>query len=127
MECIKKKLLLVLWPINYLFYKLYSFYISIFNIETPPTMSHMGFLMMILISNFVTISLAVYGNFPSYNSFLTIIFILIPYAIPSVADYIVNSFSKESDKSRIIGNIAVFLYIVLSILSLVLAIKRHLS
>jgi len=127
MECIKKKLLLVLWPINYLFYKLYSFYVSIFNSETPPTMSHMGFLMMILISNIVTISLAVYGNFPSYNSFLIIIFILIPYAIPSVADYIVNSFSKESDKSRIIGNIAVFLYIVLSVLSLVLAIKRHLS
>lgn len=90
-------------------------------------MSHMGFLMMILISNFVTISLAVYGNFPSYNSFLIIIFILIPYTIPSVADYIVNSFSKESDKSRIIGNIVVFIYIVLSVLLLVLAIKRHMS
>jgi diacylglycerol kinase len=127
MECIKKILLLVLWPINYLFYKLYSFYVSIFNSETPPTMSHMGFLMIMLISNLITISLAVFGNVPSYNSFLIIIFILIPYAIPSVADYIVNSFSKESDRSRIIGNIAVLSYIVLSVLSLVLAVKRHLS
>ncbi len=127
MECIKKFLLLVLWPINYLFYKLYSFYVSIYNSETPPTMSHMGFLTMVLFSNLVTISLALFGNFPSYNSFLIIIFILIPYTIPSVADYIVNSFSKESDKSRIIGNIVVFIYIVLSVLLLVLAIKRHMS
>lgn len=126
MECIKKTVLIILFPVNYIFYKLYCL-MSYITIDRGVPTSHLKVMGGLFLVNAIAINEFITGNLPGFREIIIPSIIILPYAIPSIADYIVNSFSKESDKSRVIGNIAVFLYIILSVLLLIFAIKRHMS
>jgi len=100
---------------------------SYITIDRGVPTSHLKVMGGLFLVNAISINEFTTGKLPGFIEIIIPSIIVLPYAIPSVADYIVNSFSKESDKSRIIGNIVVFLYVVLSVLLLVLAIKQHMS
>ncbi len=114
MEYIKKIIFIITWPINYLFYKLYNLYMLISNTDTPFAMSHIGVLFGLIILNIITLYQYLYRIFPPYWLFLIFIIMAIPYAIPKIADKILNYFDKESETSRHIGNTVVAIYIILN-------------
>lgn len=123
MEYIKKIFFIITWPINYLFYKLYNLYMLISNTDTPSGMSHLGVSFGLITLNLITLCKYLWGVFPPYWLFITIIIIAIPYAIPQIADKIRNHFDKESETSRFIGNLAIVVYIFLSVVFFVSVIN----
>lgn len=116
MKFIKRIVLALLTPFNYLFYKIYVF-MSYLTISNTPV-SHMAVLSVLITINIITVYIAIYGSFPPDKAFI-ILGLLLPYAIPKVADKIVSKYENESEESFILGNIAVIAYIALSIFFLV--------
>lgn len=117
MEFIKRCILALIMPFNYLFYKLYIFTSHLTFSGTP--MSHLAVMSVLISMNIMTVYLGIYGSFPPNKVFLILI-LLLPYAFPKVADKIVSKYENESEDSNIIGNIVVVAYIVISIISLIL-------
>lgn len=112
MKFIKRFILALLTPFNYLFYKLYVFMSYLSFSDTP--VSHMSAMSLLITLNIITIYTALYGS-PPPNKFLISLILLVPYAFPKVADKIVSKYENESEESFILGNIAVIVYIALSI------------
>ena len=112
MECFKKIILAILTPLNYLFYKIYVFMSYLTLNDTP--IQHLAVMSVLITMNTITIYTALSGS-PPPNKFLIILIILVPYAFPKVEDKIVSKYENESEESFILGNIAVIVYIVLSI------------
>lgn len=110
--------MVLLTPFNYLFYKVYAFYLLISPGDTPSGMSHLGVIWALFACNIITVYLWINDNFPPYQMFVLLI-LLLPYSFPKVADKIVSMYENESEVSKVIGNIAVIAYIALSIFFLV--------
>lgn len=123
MECIKKYINAVIMPFNYLFYKLYVFYLVISSGDTPSGMSHLGVMGALIACNIITLYLTIWGYFPPIWIYaISFFLIIIPYASPKVAEKIVSKYENEQENSRIIGNIVVVIYIILSVVSLILVL-----
>ncbi len=124
MKILKLFFIIITWPVNYIFYKLYNLYMLISNTDTPYGMSHIGVLFGLIILNIITLYQYFWRIFPPNWLYLVILIIAIPYAIPQIADKILNYFSKESETTRIIGNFVVTVYIILSIVLFSIVIKN---
>jgi hypothetical protein len=119
MEYIKKIFWILLYPLNYLFYKIFVFTRDYLTFGDYP-IKNMSIMGLFLIINAYTISIGIFDILlPNWISVM-IIMILLPYVSPKLSLKIVAIFSKESEKARIIGNIIVITYIILSV---VLGIK----
>ena len=108
-------------PFSYLFYKIHTFLSDFtFSGYSMRSLSVMGILLGI---NIVTVN-SFFFDKPSHIIFIIMVLLLIPYAIPSVFDKVMAKYEKESERSRLIGNNVVITYIIASIISFILVVKK---
>jgi Ca2+/Na+ antiporter len=112
-------------PFDYLYYKIYKALCFINGgYESIQQHAIMGGLLLI---NILTIYILIAGDLPS--TALCVMYLLLSTAIHSVfymtkrEKKILDKYEKESKKSRIMGNIAVLLYVIVSIVAFALALK----
>ena len=108
-------------PFDYLFYRIYSVWKYIGGVNHC---SAMGF---VLLCNIITIQLLITGtyslDFAIFVSFVVIIW-MITYTSKRESR-IIAKFENESNKARIIGNICVIIYMILSIVLLLIVAKYY--
>ncbi len=107
-------------PLDYLYYKIYVAWSYISGGGRPGNnMSAIGFLML---SNIFTVYILIYKTFSIsfglISAILEGIFCAIYFNFKK-EDKILKKYENESPQSKIIGNIAVILYAIISIVSLV--------
>ncbi len=115
---IRKIVWVLLFPLNYLFYKIQRIF-SFMTMSGRPT-QHMAFMGALLLTNIITVYVGLWNIMPPYWLVVLVILILLPYAIPKVSDRIVSRFINESENSKIIGYVVVIAYIIISITLLIL-------
>ena len=110
----KKKLFTMINPINYLFYKIYK--VLFFTNGGIVPVQQSGATALFPLLNFWTIWILVTGELTTVIMVVSLIFML-PLSIFYAASekQIIIKYEKESEKSRIIGNWVVALYIIITI------------
>lgn len=101
-------------PINYLFYKIYKALLFIDGGGSPVKQS--GATALLLLLNFWTVWILITGELNTVVAAISLIFMLL-FSIFYAAseEQIIAKYEKESDKSRIVGNWIVTLYILITI------------
>jgi hypothetical protein len=102
-------------PIDYLWYKMYKWLCYIGKSGKPAT--DIGCVSVLLSLNLLCIIMLIYENI--HDSFLFILVIscavvIFPYMSSKKQSKILAEYEKESEKSRITGNIIVTIYVILS-------------
>ena len=112
---IKKLFWIILYPLNYLFYKVFVFTRDYLTIGDYP-MANTSIMALFFILNTFTFYIFVLGFLPPIWVFVVQVVILWPYSSPRISLKLVHIFSKESEKSKVIGSLVVVAYHVLSVI-----------
>lgn len=114
-------------PFDYLYYKLYKAW-SVFTVGEYPPPPH-GIMLLLLSFNVYSLYSWIFKQRPStaiFMIFLIFMGIVILFCYRAkVENQIIAKFDRESKTSRIIGNIAVTIYAILSIWGFGLALKYY--
>ncbi|MEA5006283.1 MAG: hypothetical protein VB022_07710 [Rikenellaceae bacterium] len=107
-------------PLDYLYYKIYVAWSYISGGGRPINhISAIGFLML---SNIYTIHELIFHTFSDTFGIISALFVVVFCAIYfnfKKEDKILEKYENESPKSQVIGSIAVILYVIISIVSLI--------
>jgi hypothetical protein len=124
-KCFTKKLFIMINPFDYLYYKIYSALSYISGGGNP--INHIGAIILLFILNCMNIYTLITGElsatFAYISGFLILIVSLIYFY--SRQAKIIAKYSQESEQSRTIGNTAVVLYVIISIVAAVLVIRAN--
>ncbi len=114
-------------PFDYLYYKIYTAisYIS----GGGYSANHHSVMGALLLLNITTIYILIAGTFSLPFAIVcigveTILFFI--FYMPKRGTRILAKYNKESEKSRMIGNAAVVLYVIITIVTFALVLKAHL-
>ena len=114
-------------PFAYLFYKMYKV-LRILDGEDTLPICCFGMTALLLTANLWTVWLFVFKDLSNLLMVITLLISGVFFAYYyTKGEKIVSKFSKESNRSRTIGNIAVLLYVFLTIRFLIWAISFSLS
>ena len=117
----KKIIWILLYPLSYLFYKLYVFFSYLSYSEVPVGHTQvMGFLLFL---NIATFFLGIFDISISFWMGLIPLFAIIIYSFGKIEKKVITKVSKETADARIIGNILVLTYVSLSILLFIYVLK----
>lgn len=111
----KKFIWILLYPLNYFFYKIFIFTRDYLTNGDYP-MANTSIMALFLILNTFTLYIYAIGTLPSIWVFVIIIIVLWPYSSPKISLWLVDLFSKESDNSKAIGGLLVVAYLILSVI-----------
>lgn len=111
---IKKLLWIILFPLNYFFYKVFVFTRNYLTFGDYP-MRNTSIMALFFILNTFTFFVFVLSVLPPIWVFVVQIVIFMPYNSPKISLKLVDVFSKESEKSKVIGSLIVVTYLVLSV------------
>lgn len=104
-------------PFNYLFYKIYKT-LSCFSISGEP-IGQVGVMTFLLGFNVLAIYFLIFKEVPSQKIGVTVFYLIATILFvayrPKREAKIIAKFEKESEDSRLIGNIAVISYVIFSI------------
>ena len=117
----KKIIWILLYPLSYLFYKLYVFFSYLSFSENP--VGHIQVMGFLLFLNIATFFLGIFDFSISLWMGLIPLFVIIIYSSGKIEEKIIARFSKETDNARIIGNILVLTYVVLTIFLSIYVLK----
>lgn len=112
-------------PLDYLYYKVYTFLLHISSGRAPLNRS--AAYSILLFANACTIYILITGKFSRlfvFAGLLIGLFVFIRYR-PKNEEIIVEKYRKESNKSRIRGNIIVTIYVLLTFAALICTILYH--
>lgn len=112
---IKKLFWIILYPLNYFFYKVFVFTRDYLTIGDYP-MRNTSIMALFLILNTFTFYIFIYETLPSMWIFVVQIVIFMPYNSQKISIKLVDKFSRESEKSKVIGSLLVVAYLVLSVI-----------
>jgi hypothetical protein len=118
---LKKIIWTLFYPFSYLYYKLYVFFSYLSFSEYP--VGHMQVMGFLLFLNIATFFLGIFDFSISLWMGLIPLFVIIIYSSRKIEKKIFARFSKETDDARIIGNVLVLTYIILSVLLSIYVLK----
>lgn len=112
---IKKLIWILLYPLNYFFYKVFIFTRDYLTFGDYP-MANTSIMALFFILNTFTFYIYILGLLPPIWVFVVQVVLLWPYSSPRISLKLVDVFSKESEKSKVIGSLIVVAYLVLSVI-----------
>jgi len=110
----KKIIWIILYPFNYFFYKIFVFTRDYLTFSDYP-LRHTLIMLLFFILNTYTFYIFVLNTLPPLWVFVVEIVIFMPYNFTKKSLKLVDEFSKESEKSKVTGNLIVIAYILLSV------------
>ena len=90
------------------------------------SMQSLSVMGLLLWMNVVSIYELISNKTIPFGIFIALILLTLPYAIPSVFDKVMAKYEKESERSCLIGNTVVVVYITASIISFIMVAKIYL-
>jgi len=111
-------------PFDYLYYKIYKA-LSFISGGINPTNLTAAF-GLLLLSNTLTVYMLIAGEFSltfAYCSLAVLALISLFNLLSNKEEKIIAKFKNESEKARILGDALVILYVVISIILFIIAIK----
>ena len=112
---IKKLIWILLYPLNYFFYKVFIFTRDYLTFGDYP-MANTSIMALFFILNTFTFYIYILGVLPPVWVFVVQVVLLWPYSSTRISLKLVDVFSKESEKSKVIGSLIVVAYLVLSVI-----------
>ncbi len=112
---IKKLIWILLYPLNYFFYKVFIFTRDYLTFGDYP-MANTSIMALFFILNTFTFYIYIPGVLPPIWVFVVQVVLLWPYSSTRISLKLVDVFSKESEKSKVIGSLIVVAYLVLSVI-----------
>jgi len=112
-------------PFDYLYYKIYNA-LSYINGGIPANRT-LGLYGLIIALNVLSIIILIVGDLPDIYIVISLIFVFLfvfAYFRKKKENAIIKRYENETENSRIIGNVSVIIYVLLSIVSFVWAIKH---
>jgi len=113
-------------PFDYLYYKICIGLASLIKWGSP--IRYAGIILLLFILNSMTLCILITGElsepFAYVSGFLITVFFALYYLFKR-DEKIIAKYSKESEKSRMIGNTAVWLYVIVTFVAFALVIKAH--
>ena len=112
---IKKLIWILLYPLNYFFYKVFIFTRDYLTFGDYP-MANTSIMALFFILNTFTFYIYILGVLPPVWVFVVQVVLLWPYTSPRISLKLVDIFNRESEKSKVIGSLIVVAYLVLSVI-----------
>lgn len=112
---IKKLIWILLYPLNYFFYKVFIFTRDYLTFGDYP-MANTSIMALFFILNTFTFYIYIPGVLPPIWVFVVQVVLLWPYTSPRISLKLVDIFNRESEKSKVIGSLIVVAYLVLSVI-----------
>lgn len=115
-------------PLDYFYYKLYIFWEYLFN-DRNVNYQIIPIILVVLSSNVFSLILSITGELTDKAMYVSggaiMIFLVLRFDSLESRDKYIAKYKDESEKSRVLGNLLVTLYVLASLLILVLLIKYY--